>query len=252
MEVRSSDGDVIIVDAGSGIRRLGKRLQEEGNREYTLLFSHAHWDHLLGFPFFSPIYDPKNTVRIIGCPMEQGNMQTLLAKTMSPPYFPVPYDIIKADVQYQSNCEDFFHVGSIKVQTIPLSHPNKGVGFRFSEGDRSFVFLTDNELSHAHKGGASLEEYTSFCKGADLLIHDAEYTPQEYLGKKGWGHSHYMEALDLALAAGVKSLGLFHHNQDRTDHELDAIVDHCRADLAGRGKLLDCFAVAQDMILRLE
>lgn len=251
MEIRTSEGDVVVIDAGSGIRRLGKLLQEEGRRECSLLFTHAHWDHILGFPFFRPIYDPGNSVRIIGCPLEQGNMKMLLARTMVAPYFPVPFDIIKADVQYLEHCSRPFSIGAMEVRTMPLSHPNKGVGYRFTEQGHSFVFLTDNELSFPHRGGGSFEEYVAFCRGADLLVHDAEFTPEEYEEKRGWGHSHFMEVLDLAVAANVKSLGLFHHNQDRTDHEVDALVEQCRTELEKRGASLHCFAVAQDMVMDL-
>ncbi|KAB1443408.1 MBL fold metallo-hydrolase [Pseudodesulfovibrio senegalensis] len=249
MEIRTAGDDVVIVDAGTGIRRLGKRLLEEEKRKCTLLFTHAHWDHILGFPFFRPLYDSANSVRIVGCPLEQGNMQMLLARIMSPPCFPVSFDVIEADVQYEEYCSKSFFIGDMEIRTIPLSHPNKGVGYRFIEKGRSFVFLTDNELSYPHRGGRSFAEYADFCRGADLLVHDAEFSPEEYEEKRGWGHSHFMEVLELALAAGVKSLGLYHHNQDRADHDVDAIVERCRAELVKRGENLHCFAVAQDMVV---
>ncbi|WP_147821047.1 MBL fold metallo-hydrolase [Salidesulfovibrio onnuriiensis] len=251
IEIRTADDQVVIVDAGTGIRRLGNRLLEEERFRYTILFTHAHWDHIMGFPFFRPIYDSRTNITIYGCPLEQGNMQTLLSHTMSAPHFPVPYEVIKASIKYEQLCDKVFSLGGLQVATIPLSHPNKGVGYRFTEGDRSFVFLTDNELSYRHPGGGTFEDYADFARGADFLIHDGEYMPEEYSERRTWGHSQYLEALELALAAGVQCLGLFHHNQDRPDRDVDRMVAVCREIIAQRGADLECFAVAQDMVVRI-
>jgi ribonuclease BN (tRNA processing enzyme) len=134
-------------------------------------------------------------------------------------------------------------VGSVQVEFIQLSHPNLGMGYRFTENGRSFVFLTDNELGHRHRGGKSFGQYADFAQGADLFFHDAEYTPEEYLLTKSWGHSTYTEALELALTAKVKSFGLFHHNQDRTDKDLNGLVRKCRKVIKERGAATTCFAV---------
>lgn len=251
IEVRSRNNDLIILDAGTGIRRLGNRLIEEGRFRFSLLFTHAHWDHVMGFPFFRPIYDQRTHITITGCPLDQGNMQKLLSHTMSAPHFPVPYDVIKARIEYEQFCEDEFSIGSVQITTIPLSHPNKGVGYRLIEDGKSFVFLTDNELSYRHPGGGRFEDYVAFSREADFLIHDAEYMPDEYPGRATWGHSHYMEALELALAADVKCLGLFHHNQDRADHDVDRMVEACREEIVRRGAVLECFAMAQDRVVRI-
>lgn len=251
MEIRTSDDRIVIVDSGTGIRRLGNRLLEEGRYEYTMLFTHAHWDHIMGFPFFRPIYDEKTSLTILGCPAEQGNMQTLLSHTMSPPHFPVPFDIIRAEVKYDEMCGGEYEIGPMQVKTITLSHPNKGMGFRFEEKDRSFVFLTDNELSHVHPGGGSFDEYVEFCRDVDFLVHDAEYVPEEYEERRTWGHSHYLEALELSIQAGARCFGLYHHNQDRSDREVDRMVQDCRTEIAKRGVDMECFAVAQDMVIRI-
>ncbi|HBE94122.1 MAG TPA: MBL fold metallo-hydrolase [Desulfovibrio sp.] len=246
IEIRTRDNRVVVVDAGSGIRRLGNRLLSEGLFEYDLLFTHTHWDHILGFPFFKPIYLERASLTIHSCLNFQGNMDKLLSRIMAPPHFPVPFGEIKARMDFISACSEDFHLGSLRVRTIPLSHPNMGVGYRFDEDGKSFVFLTDNELSHRHRGGRSVEEYVAFSKGADLLFHDAEYTEEEYAGKRSWGHSHYREALDLALAAGVGRFGLYHHNQDRDDAGVDWMVGRCRETVRNLGGSLDCFGVRQD------
>jgi ribonuclease BN (tRNA processing enzyme) len=127
-----------------------------------------------------------------------------------------------------------------------------GLGYKFTEQGKTFVFLTDNELGHVHRGGRTFDDYAEFCLGADLLIHDAEYTDREYQTKtRQWGHSTYKEALALAMAAGVKRFGLFHHNQDRSDEQVDAIVAECRGILRDKGVDMECFGVSQTTELAL-
>lgn len=253
LEIRTAAGDVLIVDAGSGIRRLGNAMIAEERRQLSMIFTHAHWDHILGFPFFKPVHRRDSSIEIYGCPMETGDMQTLLAQTMAPPHFPVPYDEIRANITYHPRCESgrSHDILGLTVESIPLSHPNLGLGYKFTETSKTFVFLTDNELGHVHPGGRSFEEYVEFCRGADLLIHDAEYTDAEYEHTRGWGHSTYGEAMRLALSAGVENFGLFHHNQDRTDSDLDAMVAACREIAAEAGSSMRCFAVTQDMDIAL-
>lgn len=245
LEIRTRNNEIIIVDAGSGIRRLGNNLLQEGRFHYNILFTHSHWDHILGFPFFKPIYSEACAIHLFGCRTTQGDIQMLLSKTMSAPYFPYPFEKLKASVHYENECREAFVIDGIEISSIPLSHPNEGMGFRFTENDRTFVFLTDNELRHRHRGGGTFEDYAAFCRGADLLVHDAEFTPEEYITKVTWGHSCYTDALDLALAAGVRHLGLYHHNQDREDAAQDAIVAHCRDLIRERGSSLRCSGVRQ-------
>ncbi len=216
-EIRSQDDDIIIIDAGSGIRRLGKKLLAENRFAYTLFMTHSHWDHILGFPFFKPIYDHRTKINILGCTQAQGDLKKLLARAMSTPFFPVPFSELGAEFTYDDDCVVSYHVGPVEVWPIHLSHPNGGQGYKFVENNKTFVFLTDNELGYHHRGGLTTEEYAEFARHADLLIHDAEYTPEEYQKTRSWGHSTYVEALDLAIQARVQKFGLFHHNQDRDD-----------------------------------
>jgi phosphoribosyl 1,2-cyclic phosphodiesterase len=245
MEIRTKDNAIIIVDAGSGIRRLGNRLLEENRHEYTMIFTHAHWDHIMGFPFFKPIYLPETRIGLFGCPFAQASVKGMISRIMAPPNFPVSYDDIMAEITYQESCREAFTVGSLTVTPIPTSHPNQGMGYRFDEEGKSFVFLTDNELSYRHPGGMAFEDYCASVKGADLLFHDAEYRPEDYPQTRTWGHSVFTDALRLALSAKVSRFGLFHHNQDRTDRAVDEMVEECRKIATGRS--LDCFAVHQDM-----
>lgn len=253
LEVRTASGHVIIVDAGTGVRRLGNALIAEGVRDMTMFFTHAHWDHILGFPFFKPLYRPDTRITLYGCPMEQGNMELLLSKTMVPPHFPVPYHELEARIDYTPQCLEAGGtlVHGVEVQRIPLSHPNMGLGYKFIEAGKTFVFLTDNELHHPHPGGRPYQEYVAFCAGADLLLHDAEYTDREYAHTRGWGHSTMRHALQLALDARVRQFGMIHHNQDRADDDLQLCEASLRQTVAELAAPLQLFAVTQDMEILL-
>ncbi len=251
LEIRSKNDEILIVDAGSGIRRLGNKLLEEKRYEYNIIFTHSHMDHILGFPFFKPIYNEKAIINLMGCPSTQGDISKLLSKAMSAPFFPIHFDQLKAKINYASDCPISFRIDSIEVFPINLSHPNLGTGYKFVEDEKTFVFLTDNELGYRHRNGMTFDEYADFAKDADLLIHDAEYTPEQYKSVKTWGHSNYIDSLNLALTAHVKRFGLFHHNQDRSDADQDLIVKECRDILKSKNSDMECFALTQTTELTL-
>jgi len=251
IEIRSRNNDILLIDAGSGIRRLGNQFMEEGSSRFIMIFTHAHWDHLMGFPFFKPLYLEKTDISLYGCPFTRNSVRQMIARIMRAPNFPVEFEDIRARITFHEVCDHPFSIGSITVTPIPLSHPNRGLGYRFEEAGRRFVFLTDNELSYGHPGGRSFEEYAEFSKGADLLIHDAEFTEEEYQKTRAWGHSIYQDALRLALNAGVRRLGLFHHNQDRTDDALDGIIGSCRRIIEEQREAMECFALTQTTEIHL-
>jgi ribonuclease BN (tRNA processing enzyme) len=143
------------------------------------------------------------------------------------------------------------HLDGLEVCPIPLSHPNGGYGYKFIEQGKVFVFLTDNELDFQHEGGLSRAKYIEFCQGVDLLLHDAQYTEEEYKFTRGWGHSNFGDATDLAIEAGVKSLGLFHHDPDRTDNDLDRQVEFCQERIHQKDGKTECFATAEGMEIEL-
>jgi len=251
VEIRTKSDDIIIVDAGTGIRRLGNKLLEEGRYKYHIIFTHAHWDHVMGFPFFKPIFSERAELLLHKCPFHSKFVETVLSKVMAPPYFPVKYADVRATITYLEACPSPFQIGSVKVMPIQISHPNNGSGYKFIEDGKSFVFLTDNELGFIHPGGLEFKAYVEFCTGTDLLIHDAEYIPSEYKNHIAWGHSEYTRVIDLAVEAGVGKLGLFHLNQERTDQEMDDIVEMCKQSIADRGHNFECFAVGCDTALEL-
>jgi len=247
IEIRARSGDIIIIDAGTGIRRLGNKLSEEKRDKFNFILTHAHWDHLMGFPFFKPLYNSLSEIHMHQCPFPAKFMENMITEVMKPPNFPVRYSELKAKIIYEKGHPDKFDIGSITVIPIPLSHPNMGRGYKFIENGKSFVFITDNEIGYIHQGGVEYEKYLQFSSGATFLIHDAEYTPEEYEMQALWGHSSYMDALNLALEAEVKMLGLFHINPERTDHDMDKIVGICRKHISEKGKSMKCFAVERDM-----
>lgn len=251
VEVRTKKDDLVVIDAGSGIRLLGKELIKNPRNDFHMMFTHSHWDHVLGFPFFAPIYSKKTRIRIMGCSFSSDHVREIIAKTMQPPGFPVKFEEISANFDFASVCSVGLDIGGMQVLPIELSHPNYGLGYKFCESGRTFAFLTDNELGMVHPGGRPVEDYVAFARGADLLVHDADYTPQEYARRKSWGHSTWEQALDLALKAEVRALGLAHHNQDRTDADIDRIVAECTRRVRRAGVRLKVFAAREGQEVKL-
>ncbi len=251
IEVRAKSGDIIIIDAGTGIRRLGNHLIEENLYKYNFVFTHAHWDHLMGFPFFKPLYLTDSEFIMHKCPFHSKFVEAILAKVMTPPNFPVKYSDVKAKITYSDACPTTFEIGSVMITPISLSHPNNGNGYKLTEEGKTFIFLTDNELGFIHRGGLPVKSYIEFCAEADLLIHDAEYTPEEYERYKEWGHSSYSQALSLAFEAGVKRFGLFHHSPERSDREINELVEKCRQTAAEKRRNMDCIGVSGDTVFIL-
>ena len=248
LEIRTKDNNILIVDAGSGIREAGNALLAEGSLNFTLLLTHAHWDHIMGFPFFKPIYSSKTRMDIRGCPFAQTSIKKMLSRIMAAPNFPINYSHIRAKIVYHETCfKPVYRLGDMLITPIALSHPNGGTGYKFEEDGKTFIFLTDNELGHRHPGGLPFRQYLAFCRNADLLFHDAEYKEAEYKKTRGWGHSSYKDVLKLSLGARVKKLGLFHHNQERTDPDVDAILKDCRDTVKKEGGKMNCVAVGQSM-----
>ena len=155
VEVIGANGDLLILDAGTGIRRLGCDLIKRRSYNINLLLTHAHWDHLSGFPFFKPIYSPKFDIKIYGPQETQASLKRIVSKTMASPYFPVELDAISADISFLGMGNKNYAIGPLSITTVPISHPNEGVGYRIEENGKSFVFLTDNELKFSHPTGLS-------------------------------------------------------------------------------------------------
>ncbi len=243
-EILTDENETIIVDAGSGIRRLGNEIaRDKTRRKITLLLTHSHWDHLAGFPFFKPAFIPGFTITVCGGDDSPVRVLESLRHQMDPPYFPVDMGAMKAEFVIGCNCAEgccdhrlpMISPGH-RCESIALNHPNGGYGYKFTgKTGRSIVLLTDNELRYRHPGGPDRAAYVDFCRGAELLIYDAQYTEKEYERTISWGHSTFRDALDLGVDAGVKHLAMTHHDPDHSDDDLDRIAAECAEYLASKG-----------------
>ena len=249
LEIRLNDDTLIIADAGSGIRRLGTKLLEEENVTDLYLFvTHAHWDHLTGFPFFRPAYSSKCRIHVRGGPRAKRSLAKYLRRQMGPPFFPVPLEAMKAEFDFTDADPKRTSIGSAEIIPIRLNHPNGGHGFKLIEDNKAFVFLPDNELDLAYEHRMTKEAYVDFCRRAALLIHDAQYTDDEYESTKvGWGHTKLSSAVELGIRAEVQRLGLFHHDPDHTDDDIDGFVALCREQIAQAGSKVECFGTKEGM-----
>jgi ribonuclease BN (tRNA processing enzyme) len=239
--VETADGNLLVLDAGTGLRALGNRIMEEGRKEIHFLLSHAHWDHILGFPFFKPLYREDTVIHFHGCKYAQQSVKTVMRTAMQPPYFPVRLDDVEARVLFDEECPPVQEICGLRCQAILLNHPNFGYGFRLTENGRSLAFFPDNELTFAHPKGGRFETYAAFVEGVDLLIHDGEFTPDEYESfSRGWGHSVYLDTVRLALEARAAKLLLWHLNQDRADDDVDAMLEAARTRVSESGSDMAC------------
>lgn len=241
----------LILDAGTGIRRLGERLLREQVSDVTLLLSHQHWDHIQGLPFFVPLYLPTTRLAVFGAATEGKHLADVLAQQMSAPVFPVRWDELASRLEVQHvRAGQRFEVGAATVTVAKLNHPGGVLAYRIDYGGRSVVYATDTE--HYDCVDPTLRR---LAEGADVLIYDAMYTPEEYRGeagasKVGWGHSTYEAGAKVAEAAQVGTLLLFHHEPTRTDGAVDELERLARARfpraLAAReGLCLDLTRVAR-------
>jgi phosphoribosyl 1,2-cyclic phosphodiesterase len=226
MEIRYPGLPPLIFDGGSGLRRLGLSLLNEfpSGGECRVFLTHFHWDHIQGVPFFIPMYRPDWSIHFhSGC--ESGELQKLLGDQMRPPYFPVEMPAVQAVRSYSHVPASGLGVAPICIRPIPLNHPNGANGYRIDAGGRSIVFATD----HEHGNSAFDRGLAERAAGADILIYDAQYTPEEYESRRGWGHSTWQHGVRIAREAGVGQLILFHHDPQHDDAAVACIVEQARA-----------------------
>lgn len=226
----------LILDAGSGIRKLGLSIAGEQKTEATLLLTHVHWDHIQGFPFFIPAYKDTTTLDIFGLEVAHRKIERLLSDQMEQVYFPVDLRSLRATMRFHDFDFGGFDCRGARVSLIRSNHTTDTVGFKIEHGGRSCVFIPDNELARCtEKGTTPYPDFVRFCTGADLLIHDAQYTNATYSRFRGWGHSTFEEALNLGIDAGCKRVALFHHDPLSSDAELDRRLAWCKEHVKTRG-----------------
>ena len=218
----------IILDAGTGFRNLGQDYMRRHIRNGVLLLTHTHWDHINGFPFFVPAYQPDWRFRVLaGHLPADGGIHSVLANQMTFPMFPVPLAALKADMSYEDfragdTLTDLFP--GVVVRTAPLNHPNNATGYRVETGGKAIVYITDTE----HRPGQPDQNVLKLMDGADLVIYDSTYTDDEFPAKVGWGHSTWQEGIRLCRQVGAKKLAIFHHDPDHDDAFMARIEDEAR------------------------
>jgi phosphoribosyl 1,2-cyclic phosphodiesterase len=223
VQVTLDDGTLIVLDAGSGIRALGKSL---GAAHGTLLLTHYHWDHIQGFPFFDSVYIPGSRWRVLGPEFNGAGPNEYLSDQMISPYFPATISQMSALSGFEIVPHTPFRLGSATITTTRVSHPSVTLGYRIEADDSVFVYISDNEVDVApHEQWTDMLELAS---DADILVHDCQYTESEYSGKHGWGHSTPRQAVRVAREAGVRELVLFHHDPTHNDEQVEALAEEAR------------------------
>jgi phosphoribosyl 1,2-cyclic phosphodiesterase len=232
VEVRSTNGDVIVLDGGSGLRPIGSTDLPE---RIDILLSHLHMDHVQGLPFFAPMFDPEVEVHVWGPVSLSRTLRERLSRYLSPPLFPVRIRDL-ANVVLHDVIPGTFQLGDIEVQADLICHPGITLGYRLSENGSSLTYLPDHEPAFGEQQYPGLPEWTSgfdLASNADVLIHDAQYDDDEYQMKVGWGHSSFRHLAAFADVTGVKKVVTFHHDPGHDDERLDALHDQLEATVDG-------------------
>ena len=256
VEIRSVDGTLVVLDCGTGAHGLGHSLLATGEPccNGHLMITHTHWDHIQGFPFFAPLFVPGNTWDIYAPSALGQQLERTLAGQMEYNYFPVTLAQLGATTRFHDLVEGRFTVGGVRVVSQYLNHPALALGYRLESGGVVIVYSSDHEPhapNPASRGAgeppmhAEDQRHVEFLADADLVIHDAQYTIEEYPQKTGWGHTPAEWAVDYAIAARARRLALFHHDPLRNDDAIDRLVETCRGRVRAAGSPLHVFAAAE-------
>lgn len=260
VQVTSPGGTHVIIDCGTGAHDLGQQMltgSNGGPMRGHILISHTHWDHIQGFPFFAPLFVRGGHWDIYGPSGLGQSLRETLAGQMQYSYFPVTLDELGASIRFHDLAEGTLEIDDIRIRTRYLNHPALTLGYRLEMGDVSVVYACDHEpYSHVPGANPVLHEddrlHAEFLTGADLVIHDAQFTAAEYPAKKGWGHSPVEFVAEIGHMAGVKRLAFTHHDPRRTDEAIDEIVENVRADLKQRGSIMEVFGAADGQVIELQ
>jgi phosphoribosyl 1,2-cyclic phosphodiesterase len=223
LEIRAAD-KLLIFDAGTGLKPFGTALAKAGSGlDVDWFFTHTHFDHIQGIPFFSPLYDRRNRFRLrAGHLMPEMNLKQVLSEMMSAPLFPIPIGIFAAEIEFADFRAGETHDlgGGVAVKTAPLNHPNRATGYRVEVAGKAICYVTDTE----HVPGRLDPNVLKLIEGADIVVYDCTYTDQEYPAHVGWGHSTWQEGVRLVEKAGAKRLAIFHHDPDHDDTFMDQVA----------------------------
>ncbi len=257
VEVRTAQGTLVVIDCGTGLHGLGLKLLSPGGKGLTgnILISHTHWDHIQGLPFFAPFFVSRNKWDIYGPTGLNQSLRETLAGQMQHTYFPISTDEFGATIHYHDLVEGAFDIDDVKVTTQYLNHPALTLGYRLEADGATVVYCCDHEpFSRAVADGCAEfsgldQRHADFIEGADLLIHDAQYTAAEYPSKSGWGHSSSEFVVRLARHAKAKRVALVHHDPLRSDDSMDRIVEKFKTELNADGSPLLVSAAAEGNVI---
>jgi phosphoribosyl 1,2-cyclic phosphodiesterase len=257
VEIRAAN-KLMIVDAGTGIRELGLSLMKQADGspiEGSLFIGHTHWDHIQGFPFFSPLYLPTSRFIVHGMHGTTRSFREIMDGQMSSTYFPVQLRDLASKPAFVELAAPVM-IGPVKVSYHFLNHPGITVGFRFEHDGKVVSYISDHEpYAKLNRSGEFADKEDAavarFIEGSDLLICEAQYTADEYLMKKGWGHSTFEDVLDLAVKAGARRVALFHHDPGHDDDAMDAFVESSVKLVSSRGQTLEVFAAREGLTLEI-
>lgn len=226
IEVRLEDGTLIVLDAGTGLRALGLKLAGEPLKTIHLFLTHLHLDHLMGLGFFGPLWDPEVDLQIWGPPSPLKSLERRIARYLSPPLFPVHLSDVPSRPTFHDVPEDEWRIGSARIIAQPISHSGPTVGYRIEDAGRSLAYLPDHEPALGVNLRTVEPEWISgheLAQGADVLLHDSQYTEEEYPQRVGWGHSSIEHVVTFALISKVERLVMFHHDPLHSDAELEVL-----------------------------
>ena len=227
VEVRGNDGTVLILDAGTGLRGLGLSLPKS-LRRVNLLLTHLHMDHIQGLGFFGPLRNSEMEVHVWGPASTTLDLRSRLTRYLSPPLFPVHLRDLTSELFFHEVPQDDFEIGEFRISTALVCHPDPTVGYRIQAPEAVITYLPDHEPALGAKTFPLSPDWTSgyeLAAGSDILIHDAQYTEDEYKSRVGWGHSSLKQAFEFAQLAGVRTFIPFHHDPSHTDDILDDIIN---------------------------
>ena len=231
VEVELADGTTLILDAGSGIRELGQKLVERDPGAVHICLTHLHLDHVEGLGFFAPLWRAGWDLTFWGPPSTTATLRQRVSRYLSPPLFPIGLSEAPAEAVFEDAPREPWRLGSALIEAQTVEHRGPTLGYRIEEDGHVFAYIPDHEpyLTAALKDEPKWISGWALASGADLLLHDSQYTDEEYGSRLGWGHSSVTHAATFALAAGVRQLAMFHHDPMRSDRELEALYDQASA-----------------------